>query len=129
MENNKISILKINNIDNEVQTKIVEVINSFENNFSIPAWFIFKLKNLTEDDLWKNEYLMDYNTWIKKIENKKWKIGKIKTDNLYFEISFILENQTNFSEILCIISLLEINLDDVYIDDYYFGVYSPSKLP
>ncbi len=107
--NDEITIIRIKDINAILEDKLIEVISSFENNISTPTWFKLKLENLTENDLWENEYLMRYDAWIDKMNNKKWKIEDIKTTGSSLEIKLKLSGRSNFSELLSILLVLEVD--------------------
>jgi hypothetical protein len=125
MKNNKTAIIKIQNINEDIKNKIIKIINDFENKNPIPDWFKAKLQNLSDNDLWNNEYLMDYNTWTNRMINKKWDLEDVRKNDLSYEIILKLNDKCNFSEIISIISILEIDLKNVLIEDFYFGIYTP----
>ena len=122
----KITKIIITDADNALGSKLIEIINSFENNSLVPTWFRLKLENLTDDDLWENEYLLRYDIWINKMLNKKWKLKDIQIRNFSIQIDLELFGKSNYSELLSIISILGIDLNNVFIEDSYFGNYTPS---
>ncbi len=122
----KIEKIIITDADNALGSKLIEIINSIENNSLVPTWFRLKLENLTDDDLWKNEYLMKYDIWINKMLNKKWKLKDIQIRDFSIQIDLELFGKSNYSELLSIISILGIDLNNVLIEDSYFGNYTPS---
>ena len=122
----KITKIIITDADNALGSKLIEIINSIENNSLVPTWFRLKLENLTDDDLWKNEYLMKYDIWINKMLNKKWKLKDIQIRDFSIQIDLELFGKSNYSELLSIISILGIDLNNVLIEDSYFGNYTPS---
>lgn len=125
MKSDKKATIKIQNISDDKKNEIISIINSCENNIPLPNWFKLKLENLNNEDLWDNEYLMNYNTWTNKVISKKWNLEDIKNDDESFEIVLRLNDRCNFSELISIISILGIDLNNVLIEDPYFGIYKP----
>ena len=75
--------------------------------------------------MWKNHILMDERMFLDKISEKTWLFKKSHFVNGALYLSFDLTNRTAFLDILCVICVLNISLNDVVIDDPYFGVYIP----
>ncbi|WP_128332184.1 hypothetical protein [Apibacter sp. HY039] len=121
----KITKIIITDADNTVGSKLIEIINSFENNSLVPTWFRLKLENLKDDDLWENEYLMKYDVWVNKMLDKKWKLKDIQVRDFSIQIDLELFGKSNYSELLSIISILGIDLNNVLVEDSYFGNYTP----
>ncbi|MDO4729080.1 MAG: hypothetical protein Q4B43_08775 [Bacteroidota bacterium] len=118
--------IKISNISNEKSNLCVEVIKGIENK-KIPVWFVEKINSLTDEALWKNDFLMDYHTFSERIANKKWSLDKIisKENSLHFILDII--ERSSFFEILCVTSVLDVPLQNIEIDDPFFGIYTPEK--
>ena len=123
METKKASI-RIENISKDTRELLIEVIEMIEQK-KIPTWFVKKLNHLTDDQMWKNHILMDERMFLDKISEKTWLFKESHFVNGALYLSFDLTNRTAFLDILCVICVLNISLNDVVIDDPYFGVYIP----
>ena len=123
METKKASI-RIENISKDTRELLIEVIEMIEQK-KIPTWFVKKLNHLTDDQMWKNHILMDEGMFLDKISEKTWLFKESHFVNGALYLSFDLTNRTAFLDILCVICVLNISLNDVVIDDPYFGVYIP----
>ena len=123
METKKASI-RIENISKDTRELLIEVIEMIEQK-KIPTWFVKKLNPLTDDQMWKNHILMDERMFLDKISEKTWLFKESHFVNGALYLSFDLTNRTAFLDILCVICVLNISLNDVVIDDPYFGVYIP----
>lgn len=120
----KKATIRIKDLSEESSNIVHEVINGIEIR-KIPHWFIEKLDSLTTEQMWENEYLMRYNVFVDKVFHKKW----IYKDFIYLdktlELSFDLSESTGFLDILCVTSLIGIELKNIEIEDPYFGKYIP----
>ena len=123
METKKASI-RIENISKDTRELLIEVIEMIEQK-KIPTWFVKKLNHLTDDQMWKNHILMDEGMFLDEISEKTWLFKESHFVNGALYLSFDLTNRTAFLDILCVICVLNISLNDVVIDDPYFGVYIP----
>ena len=123
METKKASI-RIENISKDTRELLIEVIEMIEQK-KIPTWFVKKLNHLTDDQMWKNHILMDERMFLDEISEKTWLFKESHFVNGALYLSFDLTNRTAFLDILCVICVLNISLNDVVIDDPYFGVYIP----
>ena len=123
METKKASV-RIENISKDTRELLIEVIEMIEQK-KIPTWFVKKLNHLTDDQMWKNHILMDEGMFLDKISEKTWLFKESHFVNGALYLSFDLTNRTAFLDILCVICVLNISLNDVVIDDPYFGVYIP----
>ena len=123
METKKASI-RIENISKDTRELLIEVIEMIEQK-KIPTCFVKKLNHLTDDQMWKNHILMDERMFLDEISEKTWLFKESHFVNGALYLSFDLTNRTAFLDILCVICVLNISLNDVVIDDPYFGVYIP----
>nr|WP_314560730.1 hypothetical protein [uncultured Capnocytophaga sp.] len=118
-------VIRISNIPQEIASKLIATIEAIETE-KLPKWLEERLKSLTEEEIWGNDYLQTYDIFIHRIKNKNWRFRHFKKEERCLELHFSCKNSSSFFDVITVAFLLGIDCyTQMEIDDPIFGVYSP----
>ena len=118
-------VIRISNIPQEIASKLIATIEAIETE-KLPKWLEERLKSLTEEEIWGNDYLQTYDIFIYRIKNKNWRFRHFKKEERCLELHFSVKNSSSFFDVITVAFLLGIDCyTQMEIDDPIFGVYSP----